>query len=74
MMGNQKSRGHEYLPMRSSSPSPMRRKPTASMPAWTASATASVPFLSCDASLLGSEVAMNNASEPALSGLPVVFV
>ena len=59
--------------MRSSSPSPMRRNPTASMPAWTDNATASVPFLSCEESPFGSDVAMKRASEPELSGLPVVF-
>jgi hypothetical protein len=59
--------------MRSSSPSPIKRKPTASMPAWTANATASVPFFSCDELPFGSDVAMKSASEPALSGLPVVF-
>lgn len=61
------------IPIFSSSPKPISRKPTAIMMAWTASAIASVLFLSCDASPLGSEDAMYSATEPALSGLPLVF-
>lgn len=60
--------------MRSSSPKPMSLKPTASMPACTANATASVPFLSCGCEPpLGSDRAIKRASEPALSGLPPVL-
>jgi hypothetical protein len=59
-------------PILSSSPSPMSLKPTAIMPAWIASATASVPFLSCGSSPLGNDDAMKSESEAALSGLPDV--
>jgi hypothetical protein len=61
------------LPIRSSSPKPTSLKPTANIPACTANATASVVFFSCGPSPFGSDVAMNNAMEPAQSGLPVVL-
>lgn len=62
-----------HSPIRSSSPSPTSLKPTASIPACTASAMASVPLLSFELSPLGRAVAMNNERDPALSGFPVVL-
>lgn len=58
--------------MRSSSPRPISLNPTAIMPAWTASAMASVAFFRSGPSPVGSDVAIKSESEPALSGLPVV--
>ena len=61
-----------HSPILSSSLSPTSLKPTASIPACTASAMASVPFFSFAFSPRGSAVAMNSERDPALSGLPVV--
>jgi len=61
------------VPTRWSSPRPTSLKPTASIPACTASAIASKGFLSCGVTSLGRLKAMKVASEPALSGFPVVF-
>lgn len=67
------SDGSHDSPVLSSSPIPTSLKPTASIPAWTASAMASVPFLSLAFSPRGNAVAMNSDRDPALSGLPVVL-
>lgn len=51
----------------------MSLKPTESMPAWQASATASYGFFSCGDAFLGRHAAMKPASDAALSGLPAVL-
>lgn len=59
-------------PVFPSSPKPTSLNPTAIMPAFTASAMASVGLFKCGPVLFGRHVAMNRESEPALSGFPVV--